>query len=396
MEKLSREHSKAKMGYKPILRGFAIGALLFAACFATLEMLLPSQSYVGSGRNYGYVYSGAKSSSPDFALASSPEDSVLLFGSSELSTPESLIPQVPSAVFGQNDYGLDLQFIGEAYDQSLWHAIAAGAYASRLGEDQRKVAIIVSPTWFADGGLDGETFKMRFSYSLFREFCDNPAISDSSKRYLAQRLLEQGLDEATVAAGLGGNVVADLNDWVLGAISDLQLRADLGDVRPMGMPAKEQTSEEPAKPDFESMRADAVLDAEQSSNNDWGYDADFWSKNIDGRQDILRDTQANETYQDTPEYEDLAFFLQVCKEAGLEPMVIISPVSGPFFDLVGLNEETRRACYDRILSICENADVPVADFSDKEYEEYFLHDIVHFGWTGWLAAEEAIYDHVKG
>lgn len=386
---------KQTPAYRPVLLGFVLGVLIFAGGFSLLEATLPSQAYVGSGRNYGYVYSGAKSSSVDFALASAPADSVFLFGSSELSTPESLIPQVPSAVFGQNDYGIDLQFIGEAYDQSLWHAIAAGAYGGRAGGSEKKVAIIVSPTWFADGGLDAETFKMRFSYSLYRQFCDNPAISESSKRYLADRLLEQGIDQATVDAGLGGNIVADLNDLVLGAIDDLRLRSDLQDVRPMGMEFGPSESEGADKPDFDRLKELAVLDAEAATNNDWGYDVSFWDSNIAGRQDILKNTQLDETYQDTPEYEDLAFFLRVCKESGLEPLVIVSPVSGPFFDLVGISSETRRACYDRILSICQNADVPVADFSEKEYEEFFLHDIVHFGWTGWLAAEEAIYDHVR-
>ena len=34
----------------------------------------------------------------------------------------------------------------------------------------------------------------------------------------------------------------------------------------------------------------------------------------------------------------------------------------------------------------------LADFSDREYEKYFLFDIVHFGWTGWIDVEEAVYN----
>ena len=36
-----------------------------------------------------------------------------------------------------------------------------------------------------------------------------------------------------------------------------------------------------------------------------------------------------------------------------------------------------------------------ADFTDREYEKYFLFDTVHFGWTGWVDVEEAIYDFVN-
>jgi D-alanine transfer protein len=42
------------------------------------------------------------------------------------------------------------------------------------------------------------------------------------------------------------------------------------------------------------------------------------------------------------------------------------------------------------------ASAKLADFSDREYEKYFLFDIVHFGWTGWIDVEQAIYEFAKG
>lgn len=402
----TEEAAKARRPYRVVLGAFALAAVLFLVLFAALEAALPSQSYVGSGRNYGYEYSGAKSSSMAFVRASQPDGAMLVFGSSELSTPTSVVPQVPEAVFGQGRYGLQLSLIGQAFDQSLWHAIAAGAY----GADEtfpRKVAIIVSPTWFADGGIDDDTFGLRFSYSLYRQFCMNPAISDASKRYLAQRLVEQGIDEDVVRAGMGDDAIAELNNWAYSLVDDLRLRNELRGVREGGLdaPVAEDGSEsdvdaalppDAVEPDFAQLREEALASGEAAAtNNDWGYDDDFYSRNIAGREDVLAGTQAQETYSDTPEYEDLAFFLQVCREAGLQPLVIISPVSGPFFDLVGISEDVRAQCYDRIRAICEEQGVPAADFSDKEYERYFLHDIVHFGWTGWADVEEAIYDYAR-
>ena len=85
----------------------------------------------------------------------------------------------------------------------------------------------------------------------------------------------------------------------------------------------------------------------------------------------------------------------MCQETGLEPLVVVSPISGPYYDWVGIDEQTRRSCYDHILQICSSYGVAVADFSDKEYEKYFLNDQVHFGWTGWVDAEEAIYTFAK-
>jgi len=36
--------------------------------------------------------------------------------------------------------------------------------------------------------------------------------------------------------------------------------------------------------------------------------------------------------------------------------------------------------------------VKTADFSDKEYEKYFLKDIMHMGWKGWVYFDEAVFN----
>lgn len=418
VEPKSDEAQALTLRCRIVFKGMLIGVLLFCAAFVALEVLLPTQDATDANKNYGYVYSGAKSSSVSFTMNSTEDNSLLLFGSSELSTPETLIPEVPSEVFGQHNYGVNLTYVGEAYDQSLWHAIAAGAYSRNMRgsstaqtsssavdtnanqaqnsntPQNAKVAIIVSPTWFSDGGIDNETFKLRFSYNLYREFCSNPSISDASKAYVAQRLAEQGVDNTTIQAGMRANPVSCINDGALNTIDDLSLRKELCTVRTMGM-ERPQASNAAELPSFDQWRAWALQDAEASCNNDWGFDADFWDKNIEGRTDILKNSQLDETLSDTCEYQDFAFFLKVCKEVGFEPLVIISPVHGEFYDLVGIEQDTRTNCYNRIKTICATYDVSMADFSNREYEAYFLHDIVHFGWTGWVDVEEALYNYVK-
>ena len=46
--------------------------------------------------------------------------------------------------------------------------------------------------------------------------------------------------------------------------------------------------------------------------------------------------------------------------------------------------------------VAGHASAELADFTSHEYEKYFLYDIVHFGWTGWIDVEEAIYRFAKG
>lgn len=374
-----------------IISGVAMGVALFALTFALFWATLPPQSEHDPDLTYGYVYSGTKSSSVAFNTSADNDGSYFLFGSSELSTPANVVAQVPAAVFGENNYGMNLTYVGEAYDQSLWHSIAIGAYEPYVNED-RKIVFVVSPTWFEDAGLDEDTFKMRFSYSLYREFCENPAISESSKAHLASRLADFGLDQATINAGLGTTFVDELNNAVFLAADDIKLRKELIDIRENGMTKVEGEKE---VPDFEELHYQALSDATiNSTNNAWGLDDNFYANNIERRLDRLRNSQEGERFANAEELKDFSFLLKICAELDLDVLVIIPPVHGEFYDYAGVDEADRQACYARIKKLCEDRGITYADFTDREYEQYFLHDIVHPGNTGWVDIEEAIYSFI--
>ena len=377
------------------LRALVIGVAVALCAVGAVFLLFPSQSQVPEGKDYGYVYSGVKSSSVDFAKAAMDEDSLLLFGSSELSTPRRLVPQVPAAIFGDTDYGLHLMLVGEAFDQSLWHAIALGAYGQG-GVPQNKAVIVVSPGWFTDGGQDADTFQTRFSYSLYQQFCRNDQIPEQARDYVRTRLAELGVSAEQLDAASPTLPQDHLNGIVFRALDDLKLRQGLLDVRGKGADAAR--SETPAIPDFKALRAEAeATGKEMSTTNDWGMEDAFYTEQLEPVFDDLKDSRAEETYSDTPEYDDLACFLDIADACGIQTLVVVSPVMGPYYDHIGIDASVRTGCYDRIRSIVANhQSAKLADFSDKEYEKYFLFDIVHFGWTGWIDVEQAIYEFAKG
>lgn len=367
------------------------GVAVAVCAIVGVTVAMPAQAESDPATDYGYVYSGMKSQSVAFAKASMTDESLLMFGSSEFSTPASIVPQVPAAVFGGNDYGLRCMLVGEAYDQSLWHAIALGAYAQG-GVPRGKVVLIVGPGWFVDGGMDAETFGTRFSYALYAGFCANDAVPADVKAYVRNRLLQLGVDETQVAANAGSLPQDMLNGAVFGAIDDLKIRQGLVEVRGGGLPLVDEAVA--AAPDFASMREQALVDgAAMSATNDWGVEDGFYTKRLEPALADAAGSRADETYSNTPEYDDFNCFLDIADACGIEVLVVIGPVMGPYYDLIGITAETRANCYDRIRAIAaEHPSVRLADFSDREYEKYFLYDIVHFGTVGWTDVNEAVYD----
>ena len=375
------------------LAALVIGVGVAVCAIVLVFALFPAQSQLRNGIEYGYVYSGAKSSSVDFVEANLSDESLLVLGSSELSTPKRLVPQVPSEVFGTTDYGLRLMLVGEAYDQSLWHAIALGAYDG-AGIPNKQVAIIVTPNWFTDGGQDAETFKTRFSYSLYQRFSANERIPDEAKRYIRKRLEENGVEQTQLDAADPSMPQDYLNALAYGALDDLKLRRDLVDVRAKGSELVD--AQVPATPDFKVLREEAEqTGAQMSTSNDWGAEDSFYTEQLAPMLDDLKGSRADETYSDTPEYDDLDCFLDIADACGIEVLVVLSPEMGPYYDHIGIDKDTREGCYDHVRSIVLDHGAQLADFSDREYEKYFMYDIVHFGWTGWVDVEQSLYDFAR-
>ena len=139
-----------------LLRAVLAGLLAAALVLAGANALLPAQTAHDPARLYDYVYSGTKSESTAFTLATMSDDGYLAFGSSEFYISKDKVAQCPQQVLGENVTGVDLTYVGEAYDQSLWQAIAAGAYGSQV--KNKKAMIVVSPQWFFKGNGDQGKF----------------------------------------------------------------------------------------------------------------------------------------------------------------------------------------------------------------------------------------------
>ena len=373
-------------------RLFAIGAAALAAIcvLVGLNFALAPQDEVKPGVDYGYLCSGTKSESTAFTLASAGDDTYFLFGSSELVTLPEVVCSVPDNVFRDYDCGMQFMYVGDAYDQSLWMAIAAGAYAQDM--PNKKIGLIVSSQWFFDGGLEPGIFKMRFSYPLYDAFCRNEAISPDVKRYVASRLEQEGVDEALVDAAQPRMPQDYVNGALFTAMGDMKLRHALAEVRESGSKARRGTE----APDFGKLREEAIAQAEvECSNNPYHVLNEYWTTYMEPNVEARAGEMAGETLTETPEYDDLACFLDVCRESGLDPYVIIMPVNGAWYDHLGLARDVRANCYERVRSMCADAGVACLDLSPYEYEPYYLRDIMHMGWLGWLEVEKGFMEFAE-
>lgn len=333
--------------------------------------------------------------------------SILLFGSSELSASDNVA--YPPALFngGNSDYNIIM--VGRGTMQSLHHAITLGAVADDI--ENKKVVLILSPQWFTASHLSGEAYASRFSERLFSHMVKNKNLSYETKRKLADRaesLLETGNPEEYRRVLLYDKVYIEKNAslaerlqvaaWDI-VMENKQTRDLLMELEKITVsPSEEQVVAENI--DYQELlkKAEQAGVKACTNNNLYIYDY-YYTTYIESGYFSNKGVNTGASYLESPEYDDLELFFKVCEDTGITPLIVNIPVNGIWYDWTGFPQASRKAYYQKIRDICMAHGVSVLDFSDKEYEPYFLKDIMHLGWKGWAYLNEGVYryylDHDK-
>ena len=258
------------LSFPQVSGGSLLCAVLLGAAALGLGLLafdrlvLPGNGRADASKLYDYVYAQGKSENVDFVTNNMSDDGHLCFGSSEWYVSKNRVSMCPQAVFGENNAGVDMTYIGEGYDQSLWQAIAAGAYGSSGKVRNRKVMVVVSPQWFFKGSGDEGKFYTKFSYSLYRVCMQSAQLSDQTKAYLRRRCSELGIDAQRLAAASHDTPLDAINDAAFAAADSWRLRSQIPNIVSLA-PSKSATraSGQPTgEPDWDTLLASAEAEGQ--------------------------------------------------------------------------------------------------------------------------------------
>jgi len=332
------------------------------------------------------------------------ENTILLMGSSELSASDNI--GYPPSLFNHGNSDFNIIMMGRGNMQSLHHAISVGALDEAI--ENRKVVLIVSPQWFTASHLPSEAYASRFSERLFAGMLENRNISYETKRAIADRvegLLQEGnpeeykrvllYDKAYIEKNATLPELAQLAAW--NNVTSIKQKKDLlEEIGTINFHAEDETVRA-EEIDYKSLLDQAEqAGIEACTNNDLYIYDEYYTKYVEPNLAARKDSEVSSSYLDSPEYVDFELFLTVCEETGISPLIVNIPVNGLWYDYTGFPVSDRQAYYQRIRDICNAHNASILDFSDKEYEHYFLKDIMHLGWKGWVYLDEGVYRYYLG
>lgn len=149
--------------------------------------------------------------------------------------------------------------------------------------------------------------------------------------------------------------------------------------------------------DWNSLTNDFVEEVKKTTNNnEYAVDNKYYNTYLAKSYSTFRDSNKGISYLESPEYIDYEIFLDVAKELGMKVEVIIFPVNGKWNDYTGVSKEMREQAYRKIEEMAKKYDnVKVLNYGNREYDDYFLFDVMHVGVKGWMEVERELYKFAK-
>jgi D-alanine transfer protein len=331
------------------------------------------------------------------------EKSILFMGSSEFNHGQKYTYHPKNMFKGQD---MSPMIIGTAYTQSLYHAITLAAMDPHM--KNRKVALILSPQWFDPKGVKPEAYAIRFSESNYLAMLKNNKISMGIKKKIgarSEKLLKKDPAMAKRVAAYNRLFLdkkGSINDHAYyflrsAFVKEKDRLTVMTAMRMAGISDIRTNGKETVKTlDWNGMAKQAEEDGRLKARSKNFYIKDsYYNKKIKAKRDKLAGYQRNASYDRSPEYDDFRLFLEICKERGIKPLIIMIPVNGYWYDHTGFAKERRQAYYENIRHITGEYDAKLVDFSQEEYTPYFMEDTIHIGWKGWVRTNESLYKFYK-
>jgi len=339
--------------------------------------------------------------------AAEQPETVTIYGSSELRTFE--ISTHPSNFFAGERAGFQVNLVGRGSCQSLIHAISIAASGDALSGT--KVVLITSPQSYVEGGIAPDLFMANFSEQQYLALMRDDAIPQEMKLRFSQRV-DELLDEYAAATGSARSVSASsllakhaespfmkavLSPYTLASSALSELKDRAASRKLIGGFENGSAAVSAEAIDWAAELDKALAEgAEASSNNEFGILNDYYNTYIGRKLDVMEDKDADLSYSVSEEYGDLRLLLDICELKGIEPMFVHVPLHGSWSDYTGFDAAEREEYYENVRSIVGEYDnVTLLDLTGGEYEEYYLCDIMHLGWKGWLEVDKALVEYFE-
>ena len=327
---------------------------------------------------------------------------LIILGSSELANAD-YIAQNPANMFPNNYLNSFVSLVGRAYVQDLLNAIKIGALSDSFKD--KKIVLVVSLQWFLDKEINKDGFKSHFSELQFYRTMNNDKISENEKKYICNRTAELANGEPSLVVPLiysylysRDDVFSKIGFNILKPYYFLREKFLSLKDKYVSYKAVKRFKDCPPcnakKINWEKENEIAVETGKsECTNNEFYVYDDYYNDYLKPNIDSLKDSFKGVDLVNSNEMKDYELFLKMCKESEIKPYIVFMSTNGLYYDFTGLTKDKREKFYNKLAEIADSYGFDYLDLRGHEYEPYFLKDVMHLGWKGWLYVDRKITEY---
>ncbi len=323
-------------------------------------------------------------------------NSMPLYGSSELNRFD---PFHPYNYARATDAPYSTFMIGRGGMQSITHFLNFATQEKNLKD--KKIVFIVSPQWFTEKGMGEFHFSPNYSMLHAYDLAYNKDIDVELRNRAMKRLLEfetvnrdqllRTIYQYQLSNGKERPVVGRLAMMAGHFQKALLEKKDLYySIFPRESHKLKNNDKLVANQTFEQQLKNAEEYGKKRVSNDLMIENKFYKRLVNADLTKFKGSRKNEDYTVSPEYEDFQLVIDILKDAGAKPLFISIPVNGYWYDYNEYPQKRREKYYEKMEQVLTNANVPYVDFSDHEYDPYFIMDTIHIAWKGWVYVDQEL------
>jgi D-alanine transfer protein len=380
--------------FSPIICAFLALLLIFLIPNSWIENLIPKSRVSQAATELNPIMFQGK-----YIQSKMLEDNQYLpiFGSSELARLDAFHP---SNYFQENYDGFVPFLVGRGGSISIIHFLNFAEHIDQL--KGKKLVFVLSPQWFQPRGADESHFVPNYSSLQGYDFALNNKIDPVVKRDAIKRLLHfvPVKDDQLLKTLYLGEISNDpwakrkalLVKPIAYAYRAILEKKDLFYSMVGGTSRSREIKGSVKDKNWTQLKQLAANEgARQSTNNRFLVINSQYNK-MKKVVPSLKGYKRGASYGRSVEYYDFQLVLDLLKQSGAKPLFISVPVNGPWYDYTGFPKQGRTSYYKRIKEQVQAEGFPIADFSNHEYDPYFMKDTIHIGWKGWVYVDKAIKD----
>ncbi|WP_297634829.1 D-alanyl-lipoteichoic acid biosynthesis protein DltD [uncultured Clostridium sp.] len=327
---------------------------------------------------------------------------IMFLGSSEL---RHVTLQHPSYFFNSGKSKNEAFIVGKEFNQDLQAATTIGSLDPKIKD--KKVVFTFSFQWFlSQAGISNYNFSVRFSPIQFYQFLDNPEITPATKKQFAQQVylyLRGSKDyqpEVLYAKMYGYDTISSKIERVL-FYPYYVVHKFMIQLNGKGLLYKELKTLPKYKPEskkivpwnWKKQQELAYEDGKRlSTNNPYGMLNSEYNQGFVDSLPIYNKAYASSDLMTSNEVNQYKLFLQVCKETGVKPIIVLMPGMNWFYNYIGVPKEERTKFFDYIQKLGESYGFTVLNYEQDDTKKYFLRDVAHLGTEGWTDVCEKVYN----